>query len=122
MYVLLQTTQAPLQCNWCGDGLGQTVFRLQYRIANASSTNNNVYVSKTGDSPSVYTNQKGTLSYTFVKSGATSGTTTGTALSSTFFTDLNLTGTGTTNYTLTIIDSNTGQKYIFLNSVAWGGV
>jgi hypothetical protein len=121
MYVILQTTQAPLQFNWCGDGLGQTAAGL-YRIANTSATNNNVYISQTGDSPSVYTNQKGTLSYTFVKSGKTSGTTTGTANSSTYFTDSTATATGTTNYTLTIIDSNTGQNYVFLNSIAWGAI
>ena len=121
MYVILQTTQAPLQFNWCGDGLGQTASGL-YRIANASSTNNNVYISSSGDSPSVYRNQKGTLSYTFVKTGKTTGTTTGTATSSTFFTDSTATGIGTTNYTLTIVDGNTGQTNQFKNSIAWGAI
>jgi hypothetical protein len=122
MYVILQTTQAPLQCNWCGDGLSVVG---SYQIANTAGTSSNVYISSSGDSPSVYTNQKGTLSYTFQKIGpaARNITTSGTALISTYLTDSVASSTpvgSKTNYTLTITDSNNGQKYIFLNSVTWG--
>jgi hypothetical protein len=121
MYGLIQTIQAPLQCNWCGNGL-QSSASSPFQLLNALS-GSPVYISPNGTSPSVYANQRGTLTYTFTKSGATTGTSTGTASSTTSFTDSKTGGTGTTsNYTLTINDSNTGQQYIYLNSVVWGAV
>ena len=120
MYGLLQTTQTPMQFNWCGKGLGTGASGNQlYDNLNIST---NVYISPAGTSPSIYTNQKGTLSYTFTKSGATVGIpTTGTALSTTFFQD-SYSGTvgAISNYNLTINDSNTGQQNTSLNSVRWG--
>ena len=116
MYILRQTTQSPLQFVFCSDGLnanGGTQL--------ASSTGSTpVYISQTGNTPSVYTNQKGTLSYSMVKTGKTTGTSTGTATSTTAFNDSYTGGTGTTTYTLSISDSNTGQKYTYVNTVGWG--
>lgn len=125
MYILRQTTQSPLQFNWCGNGLRQS-----YEVTPSGtdllwnqSGLTSVYISPNGTANSVYTNNRGTLSYTFTKAGATTGTTTGTANSSTFFTD-SKTGSisGTTNYTLTITDGNTGQQYTYNNSIVWGAI
>jgi hypothetical protein len=119
MYGLLQTLQAPIQFNWCGNGLQNNGGSITQTLWNFVGTNP-VYISPNGTSPSILTNQKGTWNYTFVKTGKTTGTSTGTTTTSTSFTDTSTNSPGTTNYNLSIIDSNTGQKYTFLNSVVWG--
>ena len=70
--------------------------------------------------PSLLNNIRGTWNYSFVKTGKTTGTSTGTILTSTSFTDITTNAPGTTNYTLTITDSNTGILFAFKNSVIWG--
>ena len=124
MYALLQTTQAPFQFDW-GSNFIQSSPVSPFQLRNSANTAP-VYISTTGVAPSVFTNPKGTLSYTFQKTGATTGTSSGTAVAGgvgvgTSFTDAKVGGGGTsTNYNLTITDSGNGQKYIFLNSVVWG--
>jgi hypothetical protein len=120
MYGFLQTAQAPLQFVWCSDGLEYNVGAPTKTLRNSLSTTP-VYISVSGGSPSVYTNQSGTLSYTFAKAGATTGTTSGTADSNTAFSD-STTSKGTTSYTLKITDANTGQENTYLNSVNWAAV
>ena len=114
MYGFLQTAQAPLQFVWCSAGLQNNGGAPTKILWNSLSTTP-VYISVSGGSPSVYTNQRGSLSYTFTKSGAT---TSGTAISTTAFTDSTNSNT-TTNYNLTIKDANTGQQNTYLNSVNW---
>ena len=122
MYGLIQTMQSPLQFNWCGNGL---TYIGSYSLAN-TGTNSPVYISRDGAFPSVYTNNKGTLNYTFVKGGYSAGkpTLTGTANNNTSFSENVAKATAefnTTNYALTITDSNTGQSYTYNNSINWGG-
>jgi len=117
MYGLFQTQQAPLQFVWCSGGLTNNGV-VPLTLWNAVGTSP-VYISASGVSPSVYRNQKGVLSYTFTKSGKTTGTSTGTAISTTAFTDGTSTATGTSNYNLTIKDANTGQQNTYLNSINW---
>jgi len=96
-----------------------------FQLLNANNTSP-VYISTTGVAPSVFFNKRGTWSYTFVKSGATTGTSSGTAVAGgvgvgTSFTDSKTGGSGTqSNYALTITDGATGIKYLFNNSVVWG--
>jgi hypothetical protein len=120
MYILRQTTAAPLQCNFCGNGL-TNIPSAGYTLANVIG-GTPVYISPDGTGPSVYINRQGTLSYTFTKSGKTSGTSSGTAISTTSFTDSTPTAGGTTTYTLVIKDANTGQQYTYINSIVWGPV
>ena len=122
MYILRQTQQAPLQCNWCGNGL-QVIITTNQRLANVAGSTP-VFISPSGSNPSVYTNKKGDITYTFQKAGTTTGTSSGTASASTAFTDTvtNPNTTGTTTYTLTINDASTGQKYVYVNSIGWGAV
>uniref|UniRef100_A0A6C0EEB8 Uncharacterized protein n=1 Tax=viral metagenome TaxID=1070528 RepID=A0A6C0EEB8_9ZZZZ len=118
MYGFFQTAQAPLQFVWCSAGLQNNGIPPLVLWNSISTTP--IYISVSGASPSVYTNQRGTLSYTFTKSGKTTGTSTGTATSSTSFTDSTNTATGTSNYNLTIKDANTGQQNIYTSQMNWG--
>jgi len=126
MYALLQTTQAPFQFDWCSGGLGQyttgVLSTTRYNIAPTSNATGGVYVNSSGSSAvgNVYTNRKGTLTYSLVKTGSTTGTIT----TAPPYTDSVLANTGptTTNYALTITDGGNGQKFLFNNSVAWGGL
>ena len=126
MYAILQTTQAPFQFNWCGNGLGQyttgVLSTLRYNLAPTTNATGGVYLNANGTATpgNVYTNRKGTLSYSFVKTGQTTGTIT----TAPPYTDNVLASTVTqnTNYALTITDGGNGQKYLFNNSVAWGAV
>jgi len=117
MYGLFQTQQAPLQFVWCSDGLTNNGVTPLTLLSATGSTP--IYISASGNTPSVYTNQKGVLSYTFTKSGKTTGTSTGTAISTTAFTDGTATASGITNYNLTIKDANTGIQNTYLNVMAW---
>jgi hypothetical protein len=113
--------QSPPSFNWCSNGLQNNQGLSIQTLWNAVGTNP-VYLSPNGTTPSLLNNQRGTWSYSFVKSGKTSGTTTGTITTSTSFTDTyNLNGgAGTSNYTLTITDGNTGISNVVINSVGWG--
>ena len=114
--------QSPPSFDW-GSNFIQSSPISPYQLRNASDTPP-VFISKTGVSPSVFFNQRGTWTYTLVKTGATTGTTSGTATApTTSFTDAKVGGAGTqSNYALTITDSATGIKKLFNNSVVWGVV
>jgi len=113
--------QSPPSFDW-GSNFIQSSFLSPYQLRNASLTAP-VYMSQTGVSPSVYFNKKGTWTYTFVKTGATTGTTSGTVGANQSFSDAKVGGAGTqTNYALTITDSATGMKTLFNNSVVWGAI
>jgi len=113
--------QSPPSFNWCSNGLQNNQAFPTQTLWNAVGTNP-VYLSPNGTTPSLLNNKRGTWSYSFVKSGKTSGTTTGTITTSTSFTDTyNLNGgAGTSDYTLTITDGNTGISNVVRNSVGWG--
>jgi hypothetical protein len=112
--------QSPPSFNWCSNGLQNNQGSPTQTLWNAVGTNP-VYLSPNGTTPSLLKNQRGTWSYTFVKSGKTTGTSTGSVSTSTSFTDSYTLGTaGTTNYTLTIVDSYTGISNVVRNSVGWG--
>jgi hypothetical protein len=113
--------QSPPSFNWCSNGLSNSGLAGTQILWNAVGTNP-VYISPNGTTPSLLNNKRGTWNYTFVKAGKTNGTSSGTATSSTSFTDSYNTsgGPGLTNYTLTITDSNTGIPFIFKNIVGWG--
>lgn len=114
--------QSPPSFDW-GSNFIQSSPISPFQLRNANDTAP-VYISTTGVSPSVFFNQKGTWTYSFVKTGATTGTSTGTAVApTTSFSDTKVGGAGTqTNYALTITDSATGIKKLFNNSVVWGVV
>jgi len=111
--------QSPPSFNWSSNGLLNNGGSPTQTLLNALGLNP-VYISPNGTTPSLLNNKRGTWSYSFVKTGKTSGTTIGTISTSTSFTDIATAGAGTTNYTLTITDSNTGIPYSFKNSVIWG--
>jgi hypothetical protein len=113
--------QSPPSFNWSSNGLQNNGGSPGQILWNAVGTNP-VYISPNGTSPSLLNNIRGTWSYTFVKTGKTTGTTTGSTTTSTSFTDSYNTsgGPGATNYTLTIVDSNTGISNQIKNSVGWG--
>jgi len=113
--------QSPPSFNWCANGLQNNGGSTTQILWNAVGTSP-VYISPNGTTPSLLKNKRGTWNYSFVKTGKTTGTTTGTVSTSTSFTDsYNLSGgAGVTNYTLTIIDINTGILFAFKNSVGWG--
>jgi hypothetical protein len=113
--------QSPPSFNWCSNGLQNNGGTPTQILWNAVGTNP-VYLSPNGTTPSLLKNKRGTWSYTFVKTGKTTGTSTGTTSTSTSFTDTaNISvSAGTTNYTLTIVDSNTGISNQVKNSVGWG--
>jgi len=112
--------QSPPSFNWCSNGLQNNQGFPTQTLWNAVGSNP-VYLSPNGTTPSLLNNKRGTWSYSFVKSGKTTGTSTGTATTSTSFTDSYTLGTpGVSNYVLTITDSNTGIPFTFRNSVGWG--
>jgi hypothetical protein len=113
--------QSPPSFNWCSNGLQNNGGSPTQILWNTVGTNP-VYLSPNGTTPSLLNNKRGTWSYTFVKSGKTTGTSTGSTTTSTSFTDTyNLSGgAGVSNYALTITDSYTGIKKLFNNSVGWG--
>jgi hypothetical protein len=108
--------QSPPSFNWCSQGLQCST---SGTILWNSVGTNPVYLSPNGSAPSLLNNKRGTWSYTFQKTGKTTGTSTGSTTTSTSFTD-GTTGTGTTNYTLTIVDNNTGISNQVRNRVVWG--
>ena len=111
--------QSPPSFDWCSNGL-QSSPTSPFQLRNADNTNP-VYMSQNGVSPATYFNKKGTWNYTFVKTGATTGTTSGSVAVNQSFTDTKVGGSGTaTNYALTITDSATGIKRLFNNLVVWG--
>lgn len=112
--------QSPPSFNWCGNGLQNDGASPTQTLWNAVGTNP-VYISPDGTTPSVFNNKRGAWTYSFVKTGKTTGTSTGTATTSTSFTDNYTLGTaGVTNYALTITDGATGISKLFNNSVGWG--
>ena len=122
MYAILQTSQAPFQFIWCSTGLGQyttgVLSTLTDHLAPTSNASGGVYASVSGSSPNTYTNQKGSLTYSFVKTGQTTGTIT----TAPPYTDSVLNSaitTGVTNYALTITEGGTGQRCIYNNSIDW---
>ena len=126
MYALLQTTQAPFQFDWCSGGLGQyttgALSTLKDNLAPTSNATGGVYVNSSGSSSvgNVYTNKRGTLTYSFFKSGQTSGTiTTGPPYTDSIL--VSAITSGVSNYALTITDGGNGQKFLFNNVVLWGG-
>lgn len=125
MYGLLQTTQSPLQFVWCSAGLSEYItgsgVNQILHLAPSTGAVGGVYTSATGVSPNTYTNQKGSLTYSLVKTGATSGTLT-TAPPYNDSGSASTIGGLTTNYSLSITDGNTGQKYLYSNSILWGSV
>jgi len=123
MYAILQTSQAPFQFVWCSTGLGQyntgAGINTRYNLAPTNNVVGGVYTSVSGNSPNTYTNQKGTLTYSFIVSGdhSTSKTTAPP------YTDSILaSSSGTTNYALTITDGGNGQSYLYNNAITWGGI
>ena len=112
--------QSPPSFNWCSNGLQNNGGSPTQTLWNAVGTNP-VYLSPNGTTPSLLKNKRGTWSYTFVKTGKTTGTSTSSTSTSTSFTDSYTLGTaGTTNYTLTIVDSYTGISNQVKNNVVWG--
>ena len=122
MYAILQTSQAPFQFIWCSTGLGQyttgVLSTLTDHLAPTSNASGGVYTSVSGSSPNTYYNQKGSLTYSFVKTGQTTGTLT-TAPPYTDSILASAVTTGITNYALTITDGGTGQRCIYNNSIDW---
>jgi hypothetical protein len=116
--------QSPPSFDWASNSL-QSSANSPYQLRNDLYTTP-VYISTTGVSPSVFFNQRGTWTYSFVKTGATTGTSTGTAVagaSGTAFSDTKVGGALTqTNYALTITDGATGIKKLFNNLVVWGAI
>ena len=117
--------QAPFQFVWCSTGLGQyttgVLSSLTDHLAPTSNASGGVYTSVSGSSPNTYKNQRGTLTYSFVKTGQTTGTLT----TAPPYTDSILASaitTGITNYALTITEGGTGQRCIYNNSITWGGI
>ena len=117
--------QAPFQFVWCSTGLGEyttgVLSTTRYNLAPTSNASGGVYTSVSGSSPNTYKNQRGALTYSFVKTGQTTGTLT----TAPPYTDSILASaitTGTTNYALTITEGGTGQRCIYNNSIAWGTI
>jgi hypothetical protein len=131
MYGLIQTTQAPLQTDWCsGDGTGLITYAQRigtvppvyidrirpYLGSNTPSVYANV--NGTASPGNIYTNKRGNLIYSFTKQGDTTGTITTPPP----YQDLIEQGTaslGYTIYTFIITDLSTGQQYTFRNFVSW---
>ena len=130
MYGLLQTIQSPFQFNWAGagitsgNGLGQYISgsagsRADHIAPPSTTTTGGVYLNNAGTSAigNIYNNGRG--SYTYLCSGGYSGFPLTTAPP---YNDGGLQSaiSGLTqNYSLTITDNNTGQKYNFTNFVNW---
>ena len=122
MYAILQTTQSPFQFVWCSTGLGQyasgPALSRYYNLAPTNNATGGVYTSVNGNSPNAYYNQRGALTYSFVKTGQTTGTLTtappyGDNILATAITS------GVTNYALTINDTAVGTQYLYNNSITW---
>ena len=123
MYAILQTSQAPFQFVWCSTGLGEyttgTLSLLTYHLAPTNNATGGVFASINGSSSNSYTNQKGSLSYSFVKTGQTTGTITTAPPYNDSVLNTSLL-VGYTNYALTITDTGNGQKYLYNNTINWG--
>ena len=115
--------QAPFQFVWCSTGLGQYITGASstqtYHLAPTNNALGGVYTSVSGNSPNTYINNRGALTYSFVKTGQTTGTLT-TAPPYTDSILASAVTTGITNYALTITDGGTGQSYLYKNSITWG--
>jgi hypothetical protein len=126
MYALFQTTQAPFQFDWCSAGLGQyqtgVLSTTRYNLAPNTPVVGGVYCNSIGSATpgNVFQNKRGTLTYSLVKTGSTTGTIT----TAPPYTDSVLASAGptVTNYSLTITDGGNGQKFLFLNSIGWGAI
>ena len=125
MYVLYQTLSSPLQNDWCSLGLGQYTTGVLATLTdhikpNSGANTTLVYANSTGLASigNVYTNQKGTLTYSFIGTGTTSQNISTAPPYSDGGLQSIVSG-GTTNYTFLIRDANTGQKATFTNSVNW---
>ena len=125
MYAILQTSQAPFQFVWCSAGLGQyttgVLSTTRYNLAPTNNVVGGVYTSVSGNSPNTYINNRGALTYSFVKTGQTTGTLT----TAPPYTDNVLASTitsGVTNYTLTITEAGAKQSCVYKNSIAWGTI
>ena len=122
MYGLLQTTQSPFQFVWCSSGLGQystgvgvnTIFHL----APTNNATGGVYVSANGSGSNNYTNQRGALTYSLNITGDHS---TSKATAPPYSDSVGILS-GTTYYALTITDGNSGQSYLYNNSITWSGI
>ena len=117
--------QAPFQFVWCSTGLGQyqsgVLSTLRYNLAPTNNVTGGVYTSISGNSPNTYINNRGALTYSFVKTGQTTGTLT----TAPPYTDSILNSaitSGITNYTLTITEGGAKQSCIYTNSIVWGAV
>ena len=117
--------QAPFQFVWCSTGLGQyasgPALSRYYNLAPTNNATGGVYTSVNGNSPNAYYNQRGALTYSFVKTGQTTGTLTtappyGDNILATAITS------GVTNYTLTITEAGAKQSCIYNNSITWGAI
>jgi len=115
--------QAPFQFVWCSTGLGQYITGVlssqRYNLAPTSNATGGVYASVSGGSPNTYINNRGALTYSFVKTGQTTGTLT----TAPPYTDSILASaitSGITNYTLTITEAGAKQSCVYKNSIAWG--
>ena len=125
MYTILQTSQAPFQFVWCSTGLGEyttgVLSTLRYNLAPTSNATGGVYASVSGGSPNTYKNQRGALTYSFVKTGQTTGTLT----TAPPYTDSILASaitSGVTNYALTITEAGANQSCVYKNSIVWGAL
>jgi len=126
--VIFQTLQSPLQDGWNDDNssysLGQystgTGVNTIYHLAPYTNAVGGCYISQQANSAvgNVYYNKKGTISISLVKGGSSSGT-----LTATPFQDSNtILSAGIATFTLTIIDSYTGQKYTSVRSLNYGAI
>ena len=123
MYGFLQTTQSPFQFVWCSSGLGQyltgTGTNTIFHLAPTNNATGGVYASANGSGSNNYTNQRGALTYSLIITGdhSTSKTT-----APPYSDAVGILSAGTTNYALTITDGNSGQSYLYKNSMTWGGI
>jgi hypothetical protein len=119
--------QAPTTFNFVlNDGATPTGFGLYFtgvgtnQIGHLAPNNNSkggVYISPYGLSPNIFINQKGTMSISCVKTGATTGT-----LTVTPFNDSASAIGGVTTYTLTCTDSANGIPFTQINSIVWSAL
>ena len=117
--------QAPFQFVWCSTGLGEyttgVLSTLTYHLAPTINATGGVYTSVSGSSPNTYKNQRGALTYSFVKTGQTTGTLT----TAPPYTDSILASaitSGVTNYALTITEAGANQSCVYKNSIVWGAL
>jgi len=123
MYGLLQTTQSPFQFVWCSTGLGEyltgTGANIIFHLAPTNNAIGGVYASINGSGSNNYTNQRGTLTYSLIITGDHS---TSKVTAPPYTDTVGVNSAGTTYYALTITDTNTGQGYLYNNSMTWGGI